>query len=81
MTNKELKKKVLEHIQTNHIWINAMNCINPTIEFKIKLADTILELLKKQDNLLPDFWGHDDDNQIPKIAKLTPVLYLSINKS
>lgn len=56
--------------EDNHIWINAFNCINPTDEFKIQIANTILAWLDDKERVI----AHE------KILK-QPILYLTINKS
>lgn len=55
--------------KSNHIWLNTFSCINPTTDFKIGLAETILAKLNDKDSLL-----HKEDS-------LSNMLYLSINKS
>lgn len=80
MKNNELKQKVIANVETNRIWLNALHCINPSDEFKIRLANTILNMLNNEENLLP-LYLDDSDEEIGKMQKLIPVLYLSINKS
>jgi len=62
-TPEELVKKA----EANHIWLNAFDCINPTTEFKIGLANTILEMLDITD--MSDHIG------------ISPMIILTINKS
>lgn len=60
----------------NHMWINAMSCIRPTDELKMQIGEQVLRWLDQKENLLPSGADHESN-----MAKLTPVLYLSINKS
>ena len=60
--------QVAKMAKSNHIWLNAFQCIKPSIEFKIQLADIILRKLEDSDCLL-------------KQDTLSEMLYLSINKS
>ena len=73
MTQDELDKKALEMAKANHIWLNAFQCVRPTEEFKRDLGGQILEILAEKQNLMPSGTG--------PIGELTPMLYLSINKS
>lgn len=79
MTKEEYKEKVIEKIQDNHFSLNALYCINPSDEFKIKLANLILTMFNNPDNLLPD--GIITEPLGEKIANKIPTLYLSISKS
>ena len=69
----ELDRRILKAVRENHIWLNAFACVRPTTEFKIELADAILAMLCDKDALLPAGEG--------LLGELTPMLYLSINKS
>ena len=60
--------QVAKMAKSNHIWLNAFMCINPSNEFKIQLADNILAKLDEKECLL-------------KQDTLSEMLYLSINKS
>lgn len=78
---------VLRAVETNHIWLNAFRCVNPTPKFCEDLGREILEMLAHRENLLPKF-SPNLDKEAPHVqealndmARLTPVLYLSINKS
>lgn len=62
--------------ETNHIWLNAFTCINPTDELKMQIGTLVLDWLNQKDNLMPARADHDC-----KLAALTPKLYLSVNKS
>ncbi len=70
---RELDVKVLQAAKDNHIWLNAFSCICPTDEFKLDLANTILRWLDTKALLLPA--------SPSRLGELTPMLYLSINKS
>ncbi len=69
----DLELRQLRAAQANHIWLNALRCVNPTVEFKVGLADVILEWLNDKERLFPSFDG--------PLGELTPKLFLSINKS
>jgi len=61
---------------TNHIWLNAFTCIKPTDELKMQIGTLVLDWLNQKDNLIPSRADHECS-----LAKLTPVLYMSVNKS
>ncbi len=71
MTDLEWRK--LQAAESNHIWLSAFACINPTMEFRLGLADEVLRWLNDKDRLVPACEG--------RLGELTPMLYLSINKS
>ena len=80
-------EQVLAAVQSNHIWLNAMSCINPTSKFCEDLGREVLAMLTSHSRLLPKFNG-DLSNESPAVqealadmSRLTPMLYLSINKS
>jgi len=58
-----------------------MKYINPSDELKIQLADTILNMLDRPGRTLPASYITSKDEDLRKLAKNTPVLYLKINKS
>ena len=62
--------------EANHIWLNAFSCINPTDELKMQIGEMVLEWLNQRDNLMPACADHDSE-----LARLTPKLYMSVNKS
>lgn len=80
---KTTSKDIVETVQTNHIWLNAFQCVNPTDEYLRDIGRSIIDMLSRKDNLLPSYL--DDDPQtgsvLEELANITPVLYLSINKS
>ena len=76
------KDDVVKMVETNHIWLNAFKCINPTPEFCEKIGREIISKLNQRDNLLPSYYGEEELSETSqKLAELTPTLYLSINKS
>ena len=45
--SEQYTEDVLKSVKYNHIWLNAFSCINPTEEFKLQLANDILDWLNK----------------------------------
>ena len=70
-------ESIIEKIQTNVISLNAMECVNPTLEFKIKLADIILKMLNDSENLLQSSVIKGDVSEAEKNRGFIPVLYLN----
>lgn len=81
LTQKEWQEKVINKVKENHIWLNGFSCINPTDKFKISLADSILKKLNSRDCLMSDNGITSDNEAIRQLSGLTPILYISINKS
>lgn len=79
MSKEEYKKQVIEKVQINRLSLNSLQCINPSNEFKIKLAELILAMLDDREKLLPD--GIITESIGEEIANKIPTLYLSISKS
>ena len=83
--SKTTKEQVIEMVESNSIWLNAFHCINPTDEFLIGIGRSVINMLSKRENLLPKYLDDraesETDTSILKLAELTPILYLSINKS
>jgi hypothetical protein len=79
MTKEEYAQKAFEMAESNHIWLNAFSCINPSKEFCENLGRTIIEKIKQKDYLMPSWYGESE--KLDEIAKLTPMMYMSINKS
>lgn len=75
LTDKQCRE-IAEMAETNHIWLNAFQCIRPTPELYEQVGRTVLDWLNQKDNLLPSGADHES-----KMAALTPKLYLSVNKS
>lgn len=75
LTDKQCRE-IADAACANHVWLNAMSCIRPTDELKMQIGEQVLRWLDEKDNLLPSRADHESD-----LAQLTPVLYLSINKS
>lgn len=80
-------EQVLQAVADNHIWLNAFDCINPTPKFCEDLGRDILAMLSGRERLLPKFnpgLAHETEavrEALNDMANLTPMLYLSINKS
>lgn len=85
MTNKITKQKynkmVFEKAEENHLWLNAFACLNPTDKLKMEIGEWVIAKLKDPENLIPSSSITDDSEIVREIAELTPVLYLSVNKS
>jgi hypothetical protein len=79
-TNAELRDAVLKAVQDHHIWINAFTLINPTDETLRNIGRVIVEYLRDRANLLPA-WHGEAEGAVGDLAKLTHMLYLSINAS
>jgi len=75
LTDKQCRE-IADYACANHMWLNAMSCIHPSDELKMQIGEQVLRWLDQKDNLLPSGADHESN-----LAKLTPVLYLSINKS
>lgn len=69
-------REIADAACANHMWLNAFSCVRPTDELKMQIGEQILAWLDEKGNLLPSGADHES-----KLAALTPVLYLSINKS
>jgi len=67
MTKEASKKNILEKVKENHLWLNAISCINPTDDFKKQVGEQILDMLNEKNSLLTN--GIND------------LLYIKINKS
>lgn len=80
MTQHELKEEIIKAVEANHIWINSFQLINPNDEICLSIGRTIVEMLKKKENLLPLYF-EDSENEVTKAQKITPILYLSVNQS
>ena len=80
MTNKELKNKIIESVEQNHVNINSLLLVRPSEEDYIRMGKLIYGMLKNKDCQLPMLFDGDDDS-VTRIQELTPVLYLSINAS
>jgi len=74
-------KKVLQKAQENHIWLNAFDCVRPTPAFCESLGRSIINKLRDEENLIPMSGITSDVEAMREIAKLTPIMYMSINKS
>lgn len=83
MTNDELSKKILESIDSNHIWVNALTIINPSDDTYKEIGRRVVAMLNNRENLLPSFYNDKESKNIEltDIQKLTDCLYLYINAS
>lgn len=81
ITKQEYDKRVSEMAQSNHMWLNALACIHPTQDLKIQIGEWVLKLLNDKENLLSSSGIESANKTIREVAELTPILYLSINKS
>lgn len=68
MEKEKSLNQVAKMAKSNHIWLNAFNCINPSDKFLISLGKEIMAKLDNKECLL-------------KTDTLSEMLYLSINKS
>lgn len=75
LTDKQCRE-IADAACANTMWLNAFSCIRPTDEIKMQIGEQVLRWLDERDNLIPARADHES-----KLAQLTPVLYLSINKS
>ena len=83
MTNKELKEKIIDKVDVNHIWINALSIINPSDDRCKEIGRTVINMLKNRENLLPSVYidKESENEELTDIQKLTDCLYLYINAS
>lgn len=81
ISEEDYKKLVFEKLKNNHIWLNKMAYLSPTILQKIQLADMILEKLQNQSTQIPPDNITSDNEGMRELAQLTPILYLRINWS
>lgn len=83
---------VVRLVEENHIWLNAFACINPSKEQCEEVGRIIIEWLNEKDRIAPKVMDIDDLKRegitdektlktYAKLAKLTPILYMSVNKS
>ena len=80
MTQHELKEKVIEAVEANHIYIDAFLLIKPSDEMYIRIGKSVVEMLKNENRLLPLYF-ENSGNEVTEIQRMTPVLYLSVNQS
>lgn len=80
---------VMEKLDENHIWLNAFSCVNPTDELAKDIGHAVLHMLNNPDCVIPNVVDEEQlkayDPKTQKIyvdlGKLTPQLFLRINKS
>lgn len=81
------KDDVLQAVENNHIWLNAMSLINPSDEMLRDIGKTAVSMLRQRDNLLPKYVEHDEATTdslretLDSMAQMTPTLYLRISAS
>ena len=79
-TNKQLREAALKAACENHIWINAFTLIRPTDETYREIGKMVVGKLRERDALLPSYHpGSEDSEEVSEIARLTRMLYLSVN--
>ena len=84
MNYKEIttKKDVFRKATENHLWFNAFACVNPTPEYCQEVGKMILDMLNERERMIPSYYETAHKNEdIADLSRLTPMLYLSINKS
>lgn len=82
MQKEEYQNEIIKKVEGNTIWLNAFDFTGRIdTRDKIKLADSILRMLNNKDNLLPASFITSEDKNMQELAKLTPVLYLSISRT
>lgn len=74
------EQDVIKSSEKNHIWLNAFQCIRPTDDFKISLANQILSMMDRKENLIYP-WQDSESYEMRELGKLTPELIVRINKS
>ena len=80
---------VLKAVDGNHIWLSAFTCVNPTEETLLELGRAVMAMLNDQSNLLPMVHTEEElatldpstRDVLVSLSKLTPQLYLRVNKS
>jgi hypothetical protein len=81
-TQHELRDAVLKAACENHVWVNAFTLVRPTEKVYADIGRAVVEMLNVKENLLPNYYGLKHSlGPITELQKLTPVLYMSINKS
>lgn len=78
---------VMEQLDSNHMWVNAFACINPTDELAMQIGHWVLEKLNG-DTIPKPLTKEELEDLSPEARKayvglnrLTPQLYLRFNKS
>lgn len=81
-TNGELKADALRLANSNHMWINAFECIRPTDELRKAIGTWVLEKLADPECLIPSIDPDaPDDRPIHEIQRLCGGIILTFNKS
>lgn len=81
ISKQEYLQMVFDQADSNHLWLNAFECIRPTDELKMKIGEWVLRKLNNKENLIPSDAITSDSEVSRELAELTPMLYLRINKS
>ena len=80
ISKQKYQKMVYEKAKKNHIWINAFDCIHPSDELKKHVGEVVLHMLNCRETIPSD--GITSANEtVRELAVLTPILYISVNKS
>lgn len=90
MSNPTTIEDVAKAAMQNHIWVNAMSAYKPTDEQCIALGRQIYEWLDNRELVIPSYSpglnsgkpsSAKNQEIMQSMCELTPMLYLSINKS
>lgn len=81
MNEEEYNKMACKKANDNHIWLNGLDCIEPTPRFKQQIGELVLKKLNCGGCLMPDTFILSEDQVLQELAKDATVLYLKINKS
>ena len=79
-TNTELDRAILQSVEDNHIWLNALQCINPTDEFCQTVGREVIRMAMDRRICLPSRVGEPED-KVSDLSNLTPTIYLRVNAS
>lgn len=81
MNEEEYNKMACKKANDNHIWLNGLDCIDPTPRFKQQIGELVLKKLACNDCLVPDTYILSENQVMQELAKDSSVLYLKINIS
>lgn len=78
----------MEQLNSNHMWINALSCINPTDELAMAIGHWVLEKLNEGDAIPKPMTREELEDMSPEgrkalveLNRRTPQMYLRFNKS
>lgn len=71
------QRDVLKSARANHMWLNAVSCINPTDKLKVEIGEWVLTMLSRRDCLIQADY---DDCEILRDME-QPELILRFNRS